>query len=348
MESFAEHAAHEGSAIPLSSRTLPSRMDDWTKLDYYRFCLFQRQIQEEFLRENHALRSRLEKLAPGTLHRLLSAAMVVRDRRQPSRAAGDLPAAMMRRKRPACDIVDFEVELDTGTRRRDEGRLPAQDADGQSWRREVERLAEPGNFKDDDIISIEGTDSDEFGEAERERLESWRAALIAAARGNGEGAVEGPLLSAAPATPSPTALASSPETSSPPAVMELTPSRRSGTSGVRGRAAAYLLPGSPVASRRGLQPLSAVRDATPQRLSLGRGLGFAVPREATPQEGHNTRLVAPPSGDKIRRPRGRVPGDLRGLSQLRQAAMGMSPKRELIKVERGMDAGSSGHRRERA
>eukprot|EP00913_Durusdinium_trenchii_P013542 g12713.t1 len=38
---------------------LPPRMDDWTKLDYYRFCLFQRQVQEEFQRENEQLRSRL-------------------------------------------------------------------------------------------------------------------------------------------------------------------------------------------------------------------------------------------------------------------------------------------------
>mmetsp|Transcript_74676 Transcript_74676/g.118716 ORF Transcript_74676/g.118716 Transcript_74676/m.118716 type:complete len:158 (-) Transcript_74676:53-526(-) len=39
---------------------LPTRMDDWTKLDYYRFCLFQKQVQEEFQRENRQLRSRLQ------------------------------------------------------------------------------------------------------------------------------------------------------------------------------------------------------------------------------------------------------------------------------------------------
>ncbi|CAJ1416154.1 unnamed protein product [Effrenium voratum] len=54
------------SAVPLSGgqpsnvAPLPARMDDWTKLDYYRFCLFQRQVQEEFLRENTQLRSRLQ------------------------------------------------------------------------------------------------------------------------------------------------------------------------------------------------------------------------------------------------------------------------------------------------
>eukprot|EP00930_Biecheleria_cincta_P075634 TRINITY_DN62809_c0_g1_i1.p1 TRINITY_DN62809_c0_g1~~TRINITY_DN62809_c0_g1_i1.p1 ORF type:complete len:175 (-),score=46.81 TRINITY_DN62809_c0_g1_i1:22-513(-) len=37
----------------------PARMDDWSRLDYYRFCLFQRQVQEEFLRENLELRSSL-------------------------------------------------------------------------------------------------------------------------------------------------------------------------------------------------------------------------------------------------------------------------------------------------
>ncbi|CAL1156005.1 unnamed protein product [Cladocopium goreaui] len=39
---------------------LPTCMDDWTKLDYYRFCLFQKQVQEEFQRENRQLRSRLQ------------------------------------------------------------------------------------------------------------------------------------------------------------------------------------------------------------------------------------------------------------------------------------------------
>eukprot|EP00438_Fugacium_kawagutii_P005926 Skav229276 [mRNA] locus=scaffold952:290824:298813:- [translate_table: standard] len=38
---------------------LPVRMDDWSKLDYYRFCLFQQQVQEEVQRENTQLRSRL-------------------------------------------------------------------------------------------------------------------------------------------------------------------------------------------------------------------------------------------------------------------------------------------------
>eukprot|EP00931_Biecheleriopsis_adriatica_P120352 TRINITY_DN95473_c0_g1_i1.p1 TRINITY_DN95473_c0_g1~~TRINITY_DN95473_c0_g1_i1.p1 ORF type:complete len:191 (-),score=36.66 TRINITY_DN95473_c0_g1_i1:76-648(-) len=36
---------------------IPTHMDDWSKLDYYRFVLFQRQVQEEFLRENMKLRS---------------------------------------------------------------------------------------------------------------------------------------------------------------------------------------------------------------------------------------------------------------------------------------------------
>ena len=39
---------------------LPTCMDAWTKLDYYRFCLFQKQVQEEVQRENTQLRSCLQ------------------------------------------------------------------------------------------------------------------------------------------------------------------------------------------------------------------------------------------------------------------------------------------------
>ena len=34
---------------PLNSKPRPEKMDDWSKLDYYRFCLFQKQVQVRVL-----------------------------------------------------------------------------------------------------------------------------------------------------------------------------------------------------------------------------------------------------------------------------------------------------------
>lgn len=331
----------DGREVPLQNldvKQLPLRMDDWSKLDYFRFCLFQKQVQEEFLRENQALRSRLESVAPGTIRELLLEVLKSRPsmnaafgatgdvtavRKRPATEAMDMPAsAGLRRRRldHAAPTISHRIEVD-GLADHGAARVPTgsgvAEADAHAWRREVERLAAPGELLEDSSSSS-GTDAEEVPTGARA---PWQEALLAAARGHRD---------AAPGSPG--SLRPEPGAALPSA-LQLSPSRRSGRSGFgTGTVVVGAGPGSP--SHRD-QEVSTGVDATPTRLrseaqraaQQATSSGDAAPGTST------YRAVAPPSGDKIRRPRDRIPGDLRGLARLRQAVFGTGYKGELIKGE---------------
>lgn len=328
-------------------RALPGRMDDWSKVDYYRFCLFQRQVQQEFLRENHSLRARVEAVAPGNVRHFLAEQLRSQQFAHDASAPGMMPEVPVSRRRPAPPRSNpEELQSIAAMRRRRRAadgpaevapayEVEARVADGQSWQREVELLAESAEGADP-IVLVEDSGSTAEQLHGSTHLESWRAGMLAAARGAGPGTSHVP-------DDSPRRLvASSPEgpECSSPAEMELTPSRRnSGRSG----SADVASPRS--ASRRSRLPSA---QATPQRPAAGSFAGnVSMLADGVKPGGVSASSAVPPSGDKGRRPRARLPGDLRSLAQLRRSVLGVASKDEIIKDE--VDMGDfSAQRRDRA
>lgn len=338
--------------------SLPARMDEWSKVDYYRFCLFQRQVQQEFLHENHVLRARLEKVVPGTVHQFLatelqsqrSARLVeewapeTESRKRPASdgAGPEMRAASRsrhsRESQPGSAAVPSDVDMDSATE--------ARAVDRQSWRVEVERL----EALFDSASGIGGSGSGTFEDVvSTVRLGSWREALLSAAQGHV--VPDDPRPPSPPLPAVPFDVSSSPEFCSPGAGMELTPSRRNS-----GRSGSGLGFGSPQsASRRSRLPSV---DATPRRASDIAGFSNIASLRA--EGALSVRQIsgsivqpslAPPSGDKGRRPRTRFPGDLRSLRQLRESLLGgiesLMPKEEIVKAEIDT-AGHSAQQREGA